>query len=215
MVPTCNINKQHEVKLCTEVGAVTAFPGYSLWKEGHEVVTQWPGLKSQQIDEYLMKNGITPFVDPEFPPNAAALGDRKNVIRGETAWYRARDMHEAGAPVKLFDKIEPSDMIQGGLGNCWLLAALSVVAEYPQFLPYRVFDVDDAQLDGKYTIHLWDYYREEEMEIVMSIGSLAFIMIFFALNLFSIPNYVSLQSFIEHAEKRVKDLSLGISPVFS
>ena len=40
-------------------------------------------------------------------------------------------------PLAVFNQPHPKDIIQGRLGNCWLIAALSLVAEVPQIL-YKV-----------------------------------------------------------------------------
>lgn len=51
--------------------------------------------------------------------------------------------------MKLFDTIEPSDVCQGALGNCWLLAAISGVAEFPNFLDQITFQSNNkVENDG-------------------------------------------------------------------
>lgn len=40
-------------------------------------------------------------------------------------------------PLAVFNQPHPKDIIQGRLGNCWLIAALSLIAEVPQIL-YKV-----------------------------------------------------------------------------
>jgi len=41
--------------------------------------------------------------------------------------------------VVLFDKIEPNDVSQGKIGNCWLMAAISALAEFPEFIMNNIF----------------------------------------------------------------------------
>ena len=68
--------------------------------------------------------------------------------------YRARDLHDADFPVRLFDNIEPADVLQGGLGNCWLMAACSTIAEYPDYITGITFKDTEVRWDGKYVINL-------------------------------------------------------------
>ena len=92
------------------------------------------------MDLFLTKQGLHAFTDFEFPPERKSLGEKgAHVVQGDVEWYRARDIHDTDFPVKLFDDVEPSDCIQGGLGDCWLLAALAVVAEYPDYIPVFTF----------------------------------------------------------------------------
>jgi len=44
-------------------------------------------------------------------------------------WIRATKLSDCG--VVLFDKIEPNDVAQGKIGNCWLMASISALAEFP------------------------------------------------------------------------------------
>ena len=53
-----------------------------------------------------------------------------------------------GAPPKLFDAIEPVDVCQGALGDCWLLAAVAAVAEFPNFIKSEVFITQEFNPDG-------------------------------------------------------------------
>ena len=53
-----------------------------------------------------------------------------------------------------YGKIEPQDIMQGGLGNCWLMAAIACVAEFPDLID-SLFKDDDITPDGKYTLRLY------------------------------------------------------------
>jgi len=62
------------------------------------------------------------FVDPDFPPHPTQVGG----VRG-VRWLRPSDI--CGVHAKLFkDGIAPTDCVQGELGNCWFVAAVSCLA---------------------------------------------------------------------------------------
>jgi hypothetical protein len=51
-------------------------------------------------------------------------------------------------PLAVFNQPHPKDIIQGRLGNCWLIAALSLIAEVPQIL-YKVMITKQYNSAGK------------------------------------------------------------------
>jgi hypothetical protein len=58
--------------------------------------------------------------------------------------------------VRLFEGIiEPKDVCQGNLGDCWLLSAFAALAEYPGAIQH-VFQTKDKSSRGKYTVKFWD-----------------------------------------------------------
>jgi len=94
------------------------------------------------------------FEDPEFPRSAAMKGTRR-----EHEWipasYLLKGQVPAGERMPLFWRIEPSDMMQGEVGNCWLLAGMACLANYPVEIE-RLFETDSAAAspDGKYAVQL-------------------------------------------------------------
>jgi calpain-15 len=62
----------------------------------------------------------------------------------------------------LFANIDPSDLHQGQLGDCWLISAMASIAEYPD----TVQDLIDDNGDGTYNVHLFNY-AEEAMQSIM------------------------------------------------
>ena len=65
------------------------------------------------------------FVDSSFAPSADSLGDKK--LAGKVGcWVRAPLL--LSAP-RLYSGIEPGDIVQGSVGDCWLMASLACVAE--------------------------------------------------------------------------------------
>ena len=85
------------------------------------------------------------YTDRKFKANHSALGRWKDkegpALDSDVKWERAQpyyasrlsdEQKKKGVRVKLFEKgIEPKDVAQGQVGNCWLIAALACVAEHP------------------------------------------------------------------------------------
>jgi hypothetical protein len=89
----------------------------------------------QRILEACVRQGV-PFVDVTFPPLQASLyrpGVDSRAI-AEMAWKRPTDYlppnkhHE----ISLFcNGVDPNDIDQGQLGDCWLLCSIAALAEFP------------------------------------------------------------------------------------
>eukprot|EP00931_Biecheleriopsis_adriatica_P048973 TRINITY_DN2830_c1_g1_i1.p1 TRINITY_DN2830_c1_g1~~TRINITY_DN2830_c1_g1_i1.p1 ORF type:complete len:825 (-),score=179.99 TRINITY_DN2830_c1_g1_i1:61-2535(-) len=67
-------------------------------------------------------------------------------------WKRCQYIDEDAV---LFADIHPNDISQGGLGDCWLLAAFASMAEFPKSLKL-LFKRDDLSKKGCYTLRLFD-----------------------------------------------------------
>lgn len=67
------------------------------------------------------------FTDPDFPPNAQSLGKLDDKLVNSLTWKRIKDI----LPDAIFANgtISPSDILQGSLGDCYLLSALASLAE--------------------------------------------------------------------------------------
>jgi len=116
------------------------------------------------------------FTDEEFPPDAQSLGnvsgDDANQSSGRTdaevVWVRASDFHRRdmrerpekpsvhGSAMQLFDgEIEAGDVLQGALGDCWLLASMAALAEHPGAIN-NIFLTKELNPRGKYYLRLFD-----------------------------------------------------------
>eukprot|EP00435_Cladocopium_sp_Y103_P044919 s331_g12.t1 len=95
------------------------------------------------------------FYDEEFPHS-------KESLKNENAceWISIRDpaLSTCG---KLFEEISPSDVCQGGLGDCWLIAAIAGIAEFPGFVKDHLFKTKELAADGKYEIWLYHWIDAE------------------------------------------------------
>jgi hypothetical protein len=106
------------------------------------------------------------FVDSDFPCNDCNAGGHG------VKWRR---LHEVQIPTKstqvnqkgknktskpaavgrLFDRIEPTDIAQGQLGDCWLLAALATLAERPEVIQ-SCFITRSFNPRGQYKLRLYN-----------------------------------------------------------
>jgi hypothetical protein len=66
------------------------------------------------------------FTDPEFPPDKSSLGTIEDLTIRAT-WKRIPDIIKNAEFVS--DRIEPNDILQGSIGDCYFLSAISAIAE--------------------------------------------------------------------------------------
>lgn len=107
----------------------------------------------EDIEAALKDEGVENFIDPDFPPVDKSVYDTsteeypyKQVIH----WRRPCDFMEG--EISIFeDDVDPNDINQGELANCWFLSALSCLAERP-ILVKRLFLQDSFNEQGIYRI---------------------------------------------------------------
>lgn len=68
------------------------------------------------------------------------------------------------SPVLFADGILPEDIVQGGLGDCWLLCSISALAEFPA-LVRGLFKTKRYNPYGKYTLTLFDIYSSSFVDV--------------------------------------------------
>lgn len=100
------------------------------------------------------------FVDSEFAPHPASLGDVNTQVH---KWFLARDLGERGSGV-LFDGVDPMDVRQGALGDCWLMCSISCLASNPGRIR-NLFTPKTLSADGKYTVKLFDVITDSWVDI--------------------------------------------------
>ena len=118
------------------------------------------------------------FVDQEFPATQASLitdwNEEAEEVRDHAPewrsihWMRAEDIpelnREAGGLALFVDKIEPSDIQQGGLGDCYFLSVLSMLAENPHRVR-KLFAHHEVLPEGIYGVNLTK--NGEAVEVVV------------------------------------------------
>ncbi|CAF0780594.1 unnamed protein product [Adineta steineri] len=92
----------------------------------------------QHITTYCIENKIH-FVDDQFVPSdrSIGIGSFDNISQ----WLRISDVaplpdDPPNLPWTIFSSPQPSDIQQGVLGDCWLVAALALISERPRLLEH-------------------------------------------------------------------------------
>jgi calpain-5 len=104
-------------------------------------------FSSQKYDKLkascLSKNNL--FVDELFPANDTSLF-RKKRING-VKWKRPHEI--CSSPKFVIGGISARDVNQGQLGNCWFVAALSVLTSEKKFLNKVIPDLNEQEMNEK------------------------------------------------------------------
>jgi len=130
-------------------------PELCLWEQG---VTVSAGDPDTPVLSVTPQDG---FYDEEFPHNNSSIStDEEYLKKVEAEWISARDPILCDSPV-LFDGVAPSDVLQGGIGDCWLVAAIACVCEFPGYVQKHLFQTKELTDDGKYEIWLYQWWAKE------------------------------------------------------
>jgi len=95
----------------------------------------------------LSETGEKYWADPEFinedvslylDPDKTATSEPKSPDyaekTGHVTWKRPQDIYTVGEPKMCVNGVEPADVEQGALGDCWLLSSFMLLASQPQLL---------------------------------------------------------------------------------
>ena len=118
-------------------------------------------LTAEKVSELLQNVGPDSlFTDPDFPADHSALfySRRPESELSQFSWARP---HQLVATPRLFvDGTSRRDVIQGVLGDCWLLSTCAALAKKEELL-YRVIEPSQALYGPGYTglitVNLWRY----------------------------------------------------------
>ena len=99
------------------------------------------------------------YTDKRFKAEGKSLGPER--MSRKVEWKRLQDLEFEGKTLNvLFDGIEPSDIAQGALGDCWLLSAFASLSEKP-YLIQNAFLTSTYNERGKYIIRLYDSKKKK------------------------------------------------------
>jgi calpain-15 len=126
-----------------------------------EVNLNRAGARSVKEKEAILANfkkTKKKYNDPDFPPDKTSLTKNWGKLDARTkmawstlTWKRIDEVFRP--PYKVFDSIEPGDIMQGALGDCYFLSALSAIAEFPHRIQ-MLFDTKDYEPAGCYIVSM-------------------------------------------------------------
>ena len=139
--------------------------------------------KSDKFEFALEQTRLTGtlFVDPEFHPNRKALvgyATDAGRIRQVSGLVFKRSAEYFDGDVRVCDTMSPGDILQGQLGDCYFLAAVSAIAEKPARLQ-RLFLSSRDHGNGIYAVAMclngvWEEIVLDDYAPCTRAGALAF-----------------------------------------
>lgn len=112
-------------------------------------------MSDQEIIAKLDENGIDQFIDPSFPPDMTSIYDKNTEatypLQEKPVWKRPKEFMKN--PQLFVGGIDPNDINQGALGNCWFLASIASVAENPALIK-RLFITKEYNEKGIYQLKI-------------------------------------------------------------
>eukprot|EP01022_Parablepharisma_sp_SALTPOND_P014180 TRINITY_DN190_c0_g1_i1.p1 TRINITY_DN190_c0_g1~~TRINITY_DN190_c0_g1_i1.p1 ORF type:complete len:1066 (+),score=81.34 TRINITY_DN190_c0_g1_i1:2683-5880(+) len=94
------------------------------------------------------------FKDPLFPPLTVSLGDdeeMKEIIQRKVQWRRVGEIFRS---YRLFKGIDINDVIQGELGDCYFISAITGLSENPNRI-LKLFMIAKENSHGCYAVTLY------------------------------------------------------------
>ena len=125
----------------------------------------WGKYSSIIVKRYRnIQNNFTQFIDSDFDATTTSIGyvDIENI-----EWIRAPYLRPQYTHMKLFHYVEPNDVIQGDVGNCWLLSAIASLAEFPNYFKNHIFKTNTLSSNGKYDLCLYDASKKDWITVTI------------------------------------------------
>jgi hypothetical protein len=97
------------------------------------------------------------FNDPEFPPNERSLYYTQKPPRGVT-WKRPFQI--CSNPQFIVNEASRFDLDQGYLGNCWFIAAVSMITQRPMIFQHVVpsdQSFEKSEYTGLFHFRFWQF----------------------------------------------------------
>lgn len=96
------------------------------------------------------------FEDISFPADHTSINQNEKV---DLTWKRPTDF-ESQPSLWGSKGVNPGAISQGGVGDCWFLAAISAIAEWPERI-HKIFNNQKSYpSNGQFTINFYNYGKE-------------------------------------------------------
>lgn len=111
---------------------------------------------SEKYQKARMASRITAYRDPDFPTELKSLigfqMPRDLPYYQSLKWLRPKEFFRGSGKIAVYDDIEPDDIIQGALGDCYFLAACSSIANKPERLERLFLSGGEYNRDGLHAV---------------------------------------------------------------
>jgi hypothetical protein len=112
-------------------------------------------MSEDDLKDKINELGFDHFVDAHFPPRDISIYNKafnKYPYKKIIHWRRPHEFMKK-EPTIFEDDIDPNDIKQGFLGNCWFLCAVACLAERPA-LVRRLFITKEYNEEGIYKLRI-------------------------------------------------------------
>jgi len=116
-----------------------------------------------EIISAVQGSNLDHFIDLDFPPCSSSIYDTNRLDKSPLVWESGEEINVKwrraqeiwpSSTISVFENgIDPNDVQQGMLGNCWFLAAVASVAENPKLIE-RLFITKEVNDEGVYKIRI-------------------------------------------------------------
>ncbi|EFC39091.1 predicted protein [Naegleria gruberi] len=149
--------------------------GFKLFKKKTKEVDPEEQLK-QSVPPPKTRSTNSMFLDNSLPPITSSIlgaGTRADfdlpphIVNLDTdlVWLRPSQITGVTKPALFVDGSNYKDVIQGSLGNCWMLSAMAIVASHDFVMKKVVVESKTNSAIGKYTFCLFKEGRNKEITI--------------------------------------------------
>ena len=117
-------------------------------------------MKYKKIVERFKKENVM-FEDKKFPADKSSLGDNCQ-NRGVAKWVRSLDIR---GTILFIGTIDPTDVVQGALGDCYFPSAMSVLGDKNVRNCIKLIDkdIDGESKCGAFWVRFYKYWDIEDV----------------------------------------------------
>ena len=108
------------------------------------------------------------FIDSDFPPHKSSINkDARDTQLPSYQWVRLSDICDH--PVLFKDGVDPDDVIQGELGNCWFCAAMAAISWMRPDMLENAFSkkLKFRFTRGAFSVRIYDFRAGEDRWVVV------------------------------------------------
>jgi len=128
--------------------------------------------KAQVFKQFSSQTAVSQYTDPSFAPQSDVVMYWPGVQSGWSAYQFLRPSAAWGTSWSVWGSsgVKPAGIQQGSYGDCWMLATMGAIAEFPSRIQSIFTNFDTAR--GIYELKFWDqgYPRKVVIDDIIPLG---------------------------------------------